>query len=956
MAKIALLIGVSEYDLGLNPLPAAVKDLGAMREVLLHPDMGGFAESDVSLLKNPQRQAMEESIETLFANRHKDDLVLLFFSGHGIKDDAGRLYLASSQTRKTPQGELVRSSAVSANFVHENMSRSRSRRQVVILDSCFSGAFAVGLSAKDDGAVDIRTQLGGEGRVILTSSSSTQYSFEQEGEELSLYTRFLIEGIKTGEADQDGDDVISIDELHEYASRKVREVKPEVKPEIYAIREGFKIRLMKVPYGDPHQKYQKEVARCGKRGELTIVSRSILDTWRLKLGLSADEAKALEDQVLEPYRREFHQKLQQYEQTVIAVLRRDDSINDSTRQELQQLQQVLELRKEDTVPIEAKVAAYLKTYKQNLKTYQEAFSEALRQEYPLGGASRIQLQQMQKQLALSDADVAPIEAQITTEVESYRRNLQQYEQAFLAATQQEYPLSESKSSELRQYQSSLGLSNVEIAPIEAKVTTRIETYQQKLQQYREAFTSATQQHKRQPGEANRTQLRQTWQTLELDEADVRAVEAPILAQLENYQTNLRKYEQAFEDATEQHHPLDEAKRSELRQYQAALSLSDEDIAPIESQIIALAEERLQKIQQYEQVFLDSIQFEFPVSEMTREELRRFQNVLELRDEEIARIEEKVASQDIPKNEPNQQSDTSRTLSQAVEIEARENQSSALQEYELEVSKFIRYGVALDDSQIRRQLDSMRITLGLSRSEAEAIELRLTRSAQTPNANSTSNTAPPLVQPQYRQEKIDPEQSATRTPTRSLYATAPQSESTAQRSVGTPSTAKIKPSKSLSKANRRSILLGTTVLGTVLICVGFVNDSYLSVLLRNPYYLNRWYVRMVFGEKPNWKPLGGCGRMADCGCFFWFGGNGGGFVFWLGGLGLISFRCLLLLLLAVALLSCAPNLYCVHLCRALVVFYNLVSRKLLCEFIACCYLILSIRDKSLQSLSLKGFSL
>jgi uncharacterized caspase-like protein len=79
MAKLALLIGVSEYEPGLNPLPAAVKDLDAIREVLLHPEMGGFAESDIVLLKNPNRQVMEESIETLFANRHKDDLVVLFW-------------------------------------------------------------------------------------------------------------------------------------------------------------------------------------------------------------------------------------------------------------------------------------------------------------------------------------------------------------------------------------------------------------------------------------------------------------------------------------------------------------------------------------------------------------------------------------------------------------------------------------------------------------------------------------------------------------------------------------------------------------------------------------------------------------------------------------------------------------------------------------------------------------
>ena len=40
MAKIALLIGVSEYQPGLNPLPAAVQDVEAMRRVLVNPEMG----------------------------------------------------------------------------------------------------------------------------------------------------------------------------------------------------------------------------------------------------------------------------------------------------------------------------------------------------------------------------------------------------------------------------------------------------------------------------------------------------------------------------------------------------------------------------------------------------------------------------------------------------------------------------------------------------------------------------------------------------------------------------------------------------------------------------------------------------------------------------------------------------------------------------------------------------
>ena len=243
------------------------------------------------------------------------------------------------------------------------------------------------------------------------------------------------------------------------------------------------------------------------------------------------------------------------------------------------------------------------------------------------------------------------------------------------------------------------LTDVEIAPIEATVTTQIETYQQKLQQYEEAFASAT-QRKQPPGEATRAQLRQTWQTLGLSEVDVKAIEAPILAQIETYQTNLRRYEQAFADATEQQYPLSDAKRSELQQHQQALSLNDEDIASIENQITASIEEHLQKLQQYEQVFLDSVQFEFPVSEPTRAELRRFQHVLELSGEDVARVEEKVISQ-------------------------REDQAklARLQRYEQEFTKAIEAGYPLD-SFVRDGLTKFQQSLELSDEDVARLEAPL----------------------------------------------------------------------------------------------------------------------------------------------------------------------------------------------------------------------------------------
>ena len=94
-------------------------------------------------------------------------------------------------------------------------------------------------------------QLGSEGRVVLTSSSSTQYSFEQQGSDLSLYTRYLIEGIETGAGDRDEDGKISVRELHEYATSKVQETAPNMTPKLITLKDlGFDLVLAKAKVTD----------------------------------------------------------------------------------------------------------------------------------------------------------------------------------------------------------------------------------------------------------------------------------------------------------------------------------------------------------------------------------------------------------------------------------------------------------------------------------------------------------------------------------------------------------------------------------------------------------------------------------------------------------------------------------------------------------------------------------
>ncbi len=352
MAKVALLIGVSEYREGLKPLPAAPRDVVAMQEVLQNPEMGGF--DAVETLVNPNHSEMAVKIETWFESRQSDDLAVLFLSGHGIKDESRELYFAACDTRKIKE-RLIKATAVSANFVRSCLKRCKSKRQVVILDCCFSGAFG-DLLAKDDGNVDLESQLGTEGGVVLTSSSSLQYSFEQEGSDLSIYTRYLVEGIRTGAADQDGDGAVSVDELHQFASKKVQATAPAMTPKIIVLKdEGFRIRLAKAPIGDPKFKYRKEVERLVNQGKFSIPARRVLKLLRDELGLSsAAEADAIEAEVLQPY-REHQRKLKEYEDTLAEALQEENPLSERTRKDLKDYQKHLGLSDEDAERIEQKI-------------------------------------------------------------------------------------------------------------------------------------------------------------------------------------------------------------------------------------------------------------------------------------------------------------------------------------------------------------------------------------------------------------------------------------------------------------------------------------------------------------------------------------------------------------------------------------------------------------------------
>jgi hypothetical protein len=224
----ALVVATYDYrDAGLRRLAAPEHDAESFAEVLQDPDVAGF---DVTMLVNEPHHVVGEAIADFYAGCRRDDLALLYFSGHGLKDDEGRLHLAMSNTRR----EALLFTAISAAQLNDAMDGSASRRKVLILDCCYSGAFPAGRSAKADEGVHTLERFQGKGRAVLTASDATQYAFE--GDSLSgsgsssVFTRYLVEAIRSGEADLDEDGDIALDELYSYVHERVVAEMPQQRP------------------------------------------------------------------------------------------------------------------------------------------------------------------------------------------------------------------------------------------------------------------------------------------------------------------------------------------------------------------------------------------------------------------------------------------------------------------------------------------------------------------------------------------------------------------------------------------------------------------------------------------------------------------------------------------------------------------------------------------------------
>lgn len=251
--KRALILATGTYaDHRITSLKSPVPDAERLRLLLTRKDVGPY---EVTMLSDAGLMAQRVAIERYFQAADPDDTLLLFISGHGDKDADGDLYFLAQDTDR----DLLSATAIGAHFVSRQAARSRAKQKVLVIDTCYSGAFAKGHVFKSGEAAITAEDFGGEasdgrGTAIITAASSTQLASEAaaEGRMQSRFTRHLIEGIETGAADTNGTGSITLDELFDYVRTALRREGPGQEPKrLNAIDGGMVIARNPVPRAVP---------------------------------------------------------------------------------------------------------------------------------------------------------------------------------------------------------------------------------------------------------------------------------------------------------------------------------------------------------------------------------------------------------------------------------------------------------------------------------------------------------------------------------------------------------------------------------------------------------------------------------------------------------------------------------------------------------------------------------
>ena len=225
----AVVIGVSKYK-NLAPkeqLEFAHRDAEDFAAFLRTPNGGGYPSSHLTVLTN--EAATLSTIRstlgtTLPRSVEADDMVVIFFAGHGIVEGERDGYLLAYDS--DPQNLYATALQVSElnRIITE---RLKARNVILIADACHSGQLGWTSRGAAESTVLVNRYLdevgkSGKGVFRLLASRVDQRSYEGKhwGGGHGCFTWFLLEGLR-GRADRDKDGMVRVGELLEFITDNV---------------------------------------------------------------------------------------------------------------------------------------------------------------------------------------------------------------------------------------------------------------------------------------------------------------------------------------------------------------------------------------------------------------------------------------------------------------------------------------------------------------------------------------------------------------------------------------------------------------------------------------------------------------------------------------------------------------------------------------------------------------
>ncbi len=229
----AVVVGISQYkhaNKGISALRYADADAKAFYDFLKTPQGGAFPESNMKLLlnKNATLANLNEAVNVFLAQAIEEDIVIIYFAGHGSPDptNSKNLFLLTYDTDPTKMA--------STGYLMEDLKKAmeryiKARNILIFADACHSagvtGTYAT--RGRSEEMIINRYLLNlaqsENSSLIFTAAEASEKSQESSkwGGGHGVFTWALLEGMKGG-ADHNDDGIITIGELIDYTQEKVK--------------------------------------------------------------------------------------------------------------------------------------------------------------------------------------------------------------------------------------------------------------------------------------------------------------------------------------------------------------------------------------------------------------------------------------------------------------------------------------------------------------------------------------------------------------------------------------------------------------------------------------------------------------------------------------------------------------------------------------------------------------